>query len=62
MGTVVGNDVLSSSLMAPMIGQTIGDLMIVGGRHPFPCYATLSYFLQEVAPNPFSKGQIRPCE
>ena len=56
MGTVVGNDVLSSSLMAPMIGQTIGDLMI-GGR-----LATLSYFLQEVAPNPFSKGQIRPCE
>ena len=56
MGTVVGNDVLSSSLMAPMIGQTIGDLMI-GGR-----LATLSYSLQEVAPNPFSKGQIRPCE
>ena len=56
MGTVVGNDVLSSSLMAPSIGQTIGDLMI-GGR-----LATLSYSLQEVAPNPFSKGQIRPCE
>ena len=53
---VVGNDVLSSSIMVPVIGQAMGYLM-VGGR-----LATPSCSVQDVGPNPFFRGQILPME